>query len=155
MRCRLSWRPAARPHPRTSSSPTRLSPQGLIRTCLKRNEKSHGVNGLNCCSLWVKLNTGFYNETRIIRRFRLKFRTNQCSISVKGWPIVLSVFMWNWSRSTVADPGFPRGGGANSPGGCTNIRFCWNFPKTAWNWKNLDPRGMRIPCDPLRTATGV
>ena len=30
----------------------------------------------------------------------------------------------------VADPGFPRGGGANSPGGA-NIRFCQIFPKTA------------------------
>ena len=42
---------------------------------------------------------------------------------------------------TVADPGFPRGGGANSPGGGANIRFCHIFPKTAWNWKNLGPRG--------------
>ena len=41
----------------------------------------------------------------------------------------------------VADPGFPRGGGANSPWGGANIRFCQIFPKAAWNWKNLDPRG--------------
>ena len=32
---------------------------------------------------------------------------------------------------SVADPGFPRGGGANSRGGGANIRFCQNFPKTA------------------------
>ena len=44
---------------------------------------------------------------------------------------------------SVADPGFPRGGGANSPGGGANIRFCQIFPKTAWNWKNLDPQGGR------------
>ena len=25
-----------------------------------------------------------------------------------------------------------------------NIRFCQIFPKTAWNWKNLDPRGGRV-----------
>ena len=53
----------------------------------------------------------------------------------------------NWVlrvRGAVADPGFPRGGGANSPGG-TNIRFWQNFPKTAWNWKNLDPRGDARP----------
>ena len=31
---------------------------------------------------------------------------------------------------SVADPGFPRGGGANLPGGA-NIRFCQIFPKTA------------------------
>ena len=30
----------------------------------------------------------------------------------------------------VVDPGFPRGGGANFPGGA-NIRFCQKFPKTA------------------------
>ena len=26
-----------------------------------------------------------------------------------------------------------------------NIRFCQIFPKTAWNWKNLDPEGARVP----------
>ena len=53
VRCRLSWRPAARPHPRTSSSPTRLSPLVSSRTCLKRNGKPDGVNGFNCWSLLV------------------------------------------------------------------------------------------------------
>ena len=48
----------------------------------------------------------------------------------------------NPSHLQWRDPGFPRGGGANSPGGGgANIRFCQNFPKTAWNWKNLDPQG--------------
>ena len=33
---------------------------------------------------------------------------------------------------SVADPGFPRGGGANSPGGGgANIQFCQIFLKTA------------------------
>ena len=42
----------------------------------------------------------------------------------------------------------PRGGRG------ANIWFCQNFPKTAWNWKNLDPRGggggsvARAPSDP-------
>ena len=31
--------------------------------------------------------------------------------------------------------------GAPTPRGGTNIRFCQIFPKTAWNWKNLDPGG--------------
>ena len=31
--------------------------------------------------------------------------------------------------------------GAPTPQGGANIRFCQNFPKTAWNWKNLDPQG--------------
>ena len=50
----------------------------------------------------------------------------------------------------VADPGFPRRGGANSPGG-TNIWFCQIFSKTAWNWKNLDWGGA-VPRDPLRST---
>ena len=51
------------------------------------------------------------------------------------------------SKKSVADPGFPRGGGANSPGGA-NIRFCQIFPKTAWNWKKLGPEGRAPPLDP-------
>ena len=47
-------------------------------------------------------------------------------------------WFWNIVPFTVADPGFPWGGGANPPGGA-NIQFCQIFPKTAWNWKNLDP----------------
>ena len=33
------------------------------------------------------------------------------------------------------------GGSRISPRWCANIRFCRIFPKTAWNWKNLDPEG--------------
>ena len=35
--------------------------------------------------------------------------------------------------------------GANSQSGCTNLLFC-NFvlPKTAWKWKNLDPKGASL-----------
>ena len=46
----------------------------------------------------------------------------------------------------MADPGFPRGGGTNSLVGRVNIQFCQFFsPKTAWNWKNLDPLGVARP----------
>ena len=51
----------------------------------------------------------------------------------------------------VADPGFPRGGTPTLQGRA-NIRFCQNFPKTVWNWKNLGPGGTRIPRPP-RSAT--
>ena len=51
----------------------------------------------------------------------------------------------------VADPGFPRGEGAN-PGGGGNIQFCQFFSKTAWNWKNLNP-GESSLSRPLRSAT--
>ena len=40
---------------------------------------------------------------------------------------------------TVADPGFPRGGG-----GCKKLLFGHFSPKTAWNWKNLDLRGASL-----------
>ena len=30
--------------------------------------------------------------------------------------------------------------GRQLPGGGANIQFHQNFPKTAWNWKNLDPQ---------------
>ena len=58
-------------------------------------------------------------------------------ISVEVWSIAPVSNGKQWRK----DPGFPRGGGANSPLGGANIRFCQIFPKTAWNWKNLDPRG--------------
>ena len=48
---------------------------------------------------------------------------------------------------SVADPGFSRGGGANSKISYYLANF---FPRTAWNWKNLDP-GAR-PWRPLRSA---
>ena len=43
---------------------------------------------------------------------------------------------------------FPEAGRQLSRG--ANIRFCQNFPKTAWNWKNLDPREASLapPLDP-------
>ena len=45
--------------------------------------------------------------------------------------------------------------GAPTPQGGANIRFCQIFPKTAWNWKNLDPGRARVPRTPLRSATAL
>ena len=42
----------------------------------------------------------------------------------------------------VADPGFPRGRGANSRCKCTNLLFCKIFAETTWIWKNLDRGGV-------------
>ena len=40
----------------------------------------------------------------------------------------------------VADPGFPRGGGANSPGGCQHT-ILPNFPKNCMKLKEFGPPG--------------
>ena len=52
----------------------------------------------------------------------------------------------------VADPGFPRGGGANLKGGGANLLFGHFFLKTAWKWRNFGPEGgvrpSRPPLDP-------
>ena len=42
--------------------------------------------------------------------------------------------------TAVADPGFPRGGGANSPGGCQHT-ILPNFPKNCMKLKEFGPRG--------------
>ena len=46
----------------------------------------------------------------------------------------------------------PRWGHQLSRG--TNIRFCQIFPKTAWNWKNLDPWGLRHLDPPPASVKG-
>ena len=44
------------------------------------------------------------------------------------------------SWHSVTDPGFPRGGGANSPGGCQHT-ILPNFPKNCMKLKEFGPRG--------------
>ena len=52
---------------------------------------------------------------------------------------------------SVADPGFPRGGGANSPGGRQHT-ILPNFPKNCIKLKEFGPPGGRVslapPLDP-------
>ena len=47
---------------------------------------------------------------------------------------------------------FPKEG-APTPQGGANIWFCQNFPKTAWNWKNLDRGGRASKILLCRSAT--
>ena len=55
---------------------------------------------------------------------------------------------------TVADPGFPRGGGANSPGGRQHTILPY-FPENCMKLKEFGPPGgARVPRTPLRSATG-
>ena len=49
--------------------------------------------------------------------------------------------------SAVADPGFPWGGGTNSPGGCQHT-ILPKFPKNCMKLKNLDPPGGVHPLCP-------
>ena len=53
----------------------------------------------------------------------------------------------------VVDPGFPRSGGANPPGGA-NLRFYQIFLKTGRNWKNLDGGG-ECALAPLRSDNSL
>ena len=54
----------------------------------------------------------------------------------------------------MADPEFPRGGGANSPGGRQHT-ISPNFPKNRMKLKEFrSPGGARVPRAPLRSATG-
>ena len=41
----------------------------------------------------------------------------------------------------MADPGFPRGGGANSPGGGRQHTILSNFPKNCMKLKEFGPPG--------------
>ena len=50
--------------------------------------------------------------------------------------------------SAVADPGFPRGGGANSQGGAPTYDFVNFRRKLHENEEILAARGARVPCAP-------
>ena len=53
------------------------------------------------------------------------------------------------SRNAVADPGFPRGGGANSPGGRQHT-ILPKFPKNCMKLKEFGPpEGGGLPSHPL------
>ena len=62
--------------------------------------------------------------------------------------------------SAVVDPGFPRGGGVNSPGRggggvsvCRQHNILPNFPKNDMKLKEFGPEGAH-PSRPLRSANG-
>ena len=59
-------------------------------------------------------------------------------------------------RLAVADPEFPRGGGANPQGGGANLLFGQKFPKNCMKMKEFGPRGgwgasLAPPLDPPMT----
>ena len=70
----------------------------------------------------------------------------------QGFWIAGGVYGSDLSSTISGGSRFTRRGGANPPEGDINIRFCQIFPKTAWNWKNLDPRrgvGVSLARPPL------
>ena len=74
----------------------------------------------------------------------------------------IRVFFTNWPKlaamamlASVADPGFPRGGGANPQSGGANLLLGQKFPENCMKMKEFGPRGgVRVPCAPLRSANG-
>ena len=53
-----------------------------------------------------------------------------------------------WEQKSVADPGFPRGGGANSQGGAPTYDFVNFRRKLHENEEILAAGGARVPCAP-------
>ena len=70
--------------------------------------------------------------------------------------ILASQFWYVIETLPVADPGFSPGGGRQLP---KLLLFSKFLPKTAWKWKNLDPRGgarpWRPPLDPPMVTIGM
>ena len=54
----------------------------------------------------------------------------------------------------MADPGFPRGGDANSKGGCEKLLFSRFLTKNCMKLKEFWLRGGHVPGAPLRSANG-
>ena len=60
------------------------------------------------------------------------------------YPVRLNIFtVWDFYGNPVADPGFPRGGRANSPGGWGGRQhtILLNFPQNCMKLKEFGPRG--------------
>ena len=113
-----------------------------------------------------KITTWWYSVSVGLSSKQVSF----CYLSGAWWRLIwlLATTISHWcninpeklsSQSTytlmvsVADPGFPRGGGANPKGGGANLLFGQFFQKTAWKWRYFGPGGC-VPRAPLRSATG-
>ena len=57
----------------------------------------------------------------------------------------------SWDVKSVADPGFPRGGDANSKGGCEKLLFS-HFSQKLHEIEKIWIPGVRIPGTPLRSV---
>ena len=71
-----------------------------------------------------------------------------CPIFLTVFQKIKNIYRVQWRIQDFPKMGAPTLGG-------TNIRFCQIFPKTAWNWKNLDPQEACFPSAFLRSTIGV
>ena len=129
-----------------------------------KNSLSESVNPIDVASISYQSTRKFW--TGLMQVFSFHFSSSLWQIGSLQWylsksdvfngknslksAILTCVFKasdWDWEshlrlrkriQSTVADPGFSRGGGVNPPGGAWTRQI---FPKTAWNRKNLDAQG--------------
>ena len=74
-----------------------------------------------------------------------------CKVLISDIELIHNIF--NIEVETVADPGFPRGGGANCQRGGANLLFWSIFPENCMNMKEFGPRGggvhpWHLPLDP-------
>ena len=80
-----------------------------------------------------------------------KYLTGQVTpwIRPSGFLVILffQKAVFDASEIAVADPGFPRGEGANSPGGRQHTILS-NFPKNCMKLKELGPLGVHKGCAP-------
>ena len=76
-------------------------------------------------------------------------------ISKDPFTLYVNVGVCIFENNTVADPGFPRGGGANAQGGRQDM-ILLKFPENCMKLKKIrPPGGGRVPCAPLRSATVI
>ena len=68
-------------------------------------------------------------------------------ISVDSPKVHLRIIAITLGSIAVADPGFPRGGGANSPGGRQH-KIWPNFPKNCMKLNEFGPQGGVRPSRP-------
>ena len=114
----------------------RLHHRRCVIVCL------HAVCGKKSCQLII----GFYQ----LWGWCAPLLGNPGSATAVGWKLQLSILL---------DMPTPRRGGEGvgsmaDPGGRQHTNLP-NFPKTAWNWKNLDPQGGASLAPPLDPPLGV
>ena len=101
--------------------------------------------------LWITMGSEFQKKTSsTVRNFWCSCRVSCDHVPqpLKFW-ITFIQKIW---PARVADPRFPRGGGANLQGGGANLLFGQKFPENCMNMKEFGPRWGVRPWHPLISA---